>query len=248
MLNSPPAAKGEVRVVTATALLIQHMDDGREDRVASHLSRRGFALDWRNVARGDPLPEPGAEYAAAVVYGGIQSVNDASRDAWMRAELQWIRAWVLEGRPYLGLCLGGQLLARSLGAEVGPHPDGLHEVGFVPIAPTDAAGDVLPGPLHVYQWHNEGFAVPDEGDLLATGDVYPNQAFRVGDRAFGLQFHPEATARMRGEWLDTSAHLLDAPGAHPRQRQERDARRFDGPMEAWLLDLIDDHILPADGT
>lgn len=234
--------------MAAAVLLIHHMDDGPEDRVASHLSRRGFALDWRNPARGDPFPEPGAAYAAAVVYGGIQSVNDAPRDAWMRAEIQWIRRWVLEGGPYLGLCLGGQLLARALGAEVGPHPGGLHEIGFVPIVPTDAGGDVLPGPLHVYQWHNEGFAVPDDGELLATGEVYPNQAFRVGDRAFGLQFHPEATASMRGEWLDASEHMLDAPGAHPRSRQERDARRFDGPMEDWLLALIDNHILPADGS
>ena len=232
--------------MTAAVLLIQHMEDGREDRVASHLSRRGFALDWRNPARGDALPEDGADYAGVVVYGGIQSVNDAPRDTWIRVELQWIRRWVLDGGAYLGLCLGGQLLARSLGAEVGPHPDGLHEIGFVPVAPTDAGGDVFPGPLHVYQWHNEGFTVPDGGELLARGEVYPNQAFRIGDRAFGLQFHPEATAHMRGEWLDASAHMLDSPGAHPRSRQESDARCFDEPMEDWLLALIDDHVLPTD--
>jgi GMP synthase (glutamine-hydrolysing) len=232
--------------VTATVLLIQHMDDGRDDRVAGHLSRRGFTLEWCNPARGDPLPEAGGGYAAAVVYGGIQSANDAPRDAWMRAEIEWIRRWVLDGGAYLGLCLGGQLLARALGAEVGPHADGLHEIGFVPVQPTAAGLDVFPGPLHVYQWHNEGFTVPDGGELLARGEVFSNQAFRVGDGAFGLQFHPEATARMRGEWLDASAHTLVAPGAHPRARQERDARRFDEPMEDWLLGFIDGHVLPID--
>lgn len=233
--------------MTDVILLIQHMDDRRDDRVARHLSRRGFALDWRSPARGDPLPEAVAGYAATVVYGGIQSVNDAPREAWLRRELEWIRRWALDERPYLGLCLGAQLLARALGAEVGPHPDGLHEIGFVAVEPTAAGRDVLSGGLHVYQWHNEGFAIPDGGELLARGDVYPNQAFRAGDRAFGLQFHPEATACMRGEWLDASAHMLDAPGAHSRARQERDARRFDAPMEDWLLGFVDDHVLPADG-
>ena len=85
---------------------------------------------------------------------------------------------------------------------------------------------------------------PDGAELLATGEVFPNQAFRVGRRAFGLQFHPEATARMRGEWFEASAHMLSAPGAHPRRRQEADAERFDAPMEAWLKGLLDGHLLP----
>jgi GMP synthase (glutamine-hydrolysing) len=144
------------------------------------------------------------------------------------------------------LCLGAQLLARALGAHVGPHPGGLHEIGFVPVQPTHAGRRFFPGPLHVYQWHQEGFAVPDGGELLATGDVYPNQAFRAGKRAFGLQFHAEATAHMRAGWMDASAHMLNEPGAHGRERQEADAARFEQPMEDWLLSFIDSHLL-ADG-
>jgi GMP synthase (glutamine-hydrolysing) len=225
-------------------LLIQHMDDGRDDRVATHLSRRGFALEWCNPAGGDPLPEPSDRYAAAVVYGGIQSVNDAERLAYLRAELDWIQRWIAADRPYLGLCLGGQLLARAMGARIAPHPEGLHEIGFVRVEPTEQGRRYLQAPLHVYQWHQEGFERPDGAELLATGQVFPNQAFRVGRRAFGLQFHPEATARMRGEWFEASGHMLSAPGAHPRRRQEADAARFDAPMEAWLKGLLDGHLLP----
>ncbi len=225
-------------------LLIEHMDDGRRDRVARHLSHRGFALHWCNPARGDALPALGEEWAAVVVYGGIQSVNDSEVHSYIRAELDWIGRWVADDRPYLGLCLGGQLLARALGAPVGPHPQGLHEIGFVPLRPTRLGECVFPDSLHVYQWHNEGFEVPEGGALLATGEVYPNQAFRVGRRAFGLQFHPETTQQMREEWLDASAHMLDAPGAHDRERQTADAARFEKPMADWLLNLVDEHLLP----
>jgi GMP synthase (glutamine-hydrolysing) len=180
-----------------------------------------------------------------VVYGGIQSVNDAERHAYLRAELDWIRRWIVDDHPYLGLCLGGQLLARALGARVGPHPEGLHEIGFVPVQATIAGRRFFPASLHVYQWHREGFAIPDGAERLATGRVYPNQAFRVGRRAFGLQFHPEATPQMRGEWLDSAGHMLNEPGAHGRERQEADAKCFDRPMEDWLLTFVDRHLLPA---
>ena len=88
--------------------------------------------------------------------------------------------------------------------------------------------------------------MPDGCELLAAGEVFPYQAFRFGRRAFGLQFHPETTAQMRGEWMNDSEHLLNAPGAHPRARQESDARRFDGPMEDWLTSLLDTQLLSGD--
>ena len=161
----------------------------------------------------------------------------------MRAEMAWIRRWALDERPYLGLCLGAQLLAAALGGRVAPHPRGVHEIGFFPVRPTAAGAGVLPDPLHVYQWHNEGFGIPDGAELLAEGDVFPNQAFRYGSRAFGLQFHPEATGPMRREWLAASPHVLSAPGAHDPHRQARDARRFDRPMAAWLTGFIDGALL-----
>lgn len=232
--------------MSGTVLLIQHMDDGRDDRLARHLFRRGFALDWRNPARGDALPRSAQDYAAAVVYGGSQSANDADALDWMAAEIAWIARWVDAGRPYLGLCLGGQLLARALGAKVRAHPGGLHEIGFVRVSPSGKSAPILEAPLHVYQWHREGFEVPAGGELLASGEDFASQAFRVGRCAYALQFHAEATARMRRAWLDSAGHMLSAPGAHARERQEADARRYDRPMQAWFTRFIDTHLLPVD--
>jgi GMP synthase (glutamine-hydrolysing) len=179
-----------------------------------------------------------------VVYGGSQSVNEAEQHAYLRAELDWIQSWVADERPYLGLCLGAQLLARALGAGVGPHPGGLHEIGFVPVQATPSGQRFFPGPLHVYQWHYEGFSIPDGGELLATGETFPNQAFRVARRAFGLQFHAEATPQMRNQWLDAAGAALSKPGAHGRERQLEDAKRFEQPMADWLLGFIDHQLLP----
>ena len=100
-------------------LLIQHMDDGGSDRVACHLTDRGFVLHWCNPSRGDALPLPGEEFAAVVVYGGIQSVNDAERQAYIRAELDWIQRWVADHRPYLGVT-GAGVRTCCLPATMGP--------------------------------------------------------------------------------------------------------------------------------
>ena len=96
-----------------------------------------------------------------------------------------------------------------------------------------------PGRTHVYQWHKEGFDVPDGAELLARGPTFPNQAYRYGRNAYGIQFHPEVTAKVLLRWIEEAGHMLDEPGAHAAARQRADAARYDQPMVQWLDGFFD---------
>jgi GMP synthase (glutamine-hydrolysing) len=215
-------------------LLIVQMPEARDDRVSRWFARQGYKLDRRHVAEGEPLPAPDADYAAAVVYGGPQSANDGPEKPYIDDQLGFIRDWTTRGKPFLGLCLGAQLLAKAHGGRVGPHEDGLCEIGYYPVTPTDAGRNFMPEPMHVYHWHGEGFEVPEGGECLVTGETFPNQAFRWGRHAYGLQFHPETTVPIFSTWMEEAPHMLDWPNAQPRADQFRAALEHDDRLAEWL--------------
>lgn len=216
------------------ALLVIQMQNARDDRVSRWLKRAGYELDYRLVANGDSLPDPAEDYAIAVVYGGPQSANDSDSKPYIADQLEFIRGWSDRGKPLLGLCLGAQLLAKAYGGEVTHHPEGLNEIGYAPIEPTEPGRELFSEPMHVYHWHTEGFEVPAEGELLARGQVFPNQAFRIGAHAYGLQFHPETTVPIFSSWMTEAGHMLSLPGAQPREAQFRDALKHDDRLADWL--------------
>ena len=234
----------ERKLMSGKILLVRHMPNGREDRVIQELARRGFELEMVNVAEGQELP-PQELHDAAVIYGGSQMVEQAEELPYLRDELRWIEGWLKTEKPLLGICLGSQLLAHCLGGAVGPHREGLSEIGFYPVTPTEAGRLLIPQDLMVYHWHLQGFEVPRSAEVLAQGETFENQAFRYG-RAYGLQFHPEITAEIQEAWLEEASHMLEHPGAHPRERQLADARRYLAPLGDWLSDFLDHWLSPAD--
>jgi len=202
-------------------LLILHQEHSSPGRVGQTLAKLGYPLDIRRPRFGDPLPETMDEHAGAAIFGGPQSANDD--EEFLRREIDWIGVPLRDKKPYLGICLGAQMMARHLGASVYPHPQGHAEVGYYPIRPTEAGRKLCADwPDHVYQWHREGFDLPSGSELLAEGDAFSVQAFRHGT-GYALQFHPEVTHAMMYRWLVRGAHRMELPGA--KQRHEHIADR-----------------------
>jgi len=150
-----------------------------------------------------------------------------------------LRAFVEAGVPFLGLCLGAQLLTRAVGGQVGPHPEGLVEVGYVGIEPTPAGEPWFRGPMKVYEWHREGMTLPNCCEVLATNERYPVQAFRYGASAFGFQFHPEVTLEMKGIWTLSAAERLKSPGAQQRGVHLSMHALYDPPIDRWIDGFLD---------
>jgi GMP synthase (glutamine-hydrolysing) len=218
-------------------LIVLHQETSTPGRIGNALRALGYRLDIRRPRFGDALPDTLAEHAGVVVFGGPMSANDP--DDYIRREIDWIAVPLLEQRPYLGICLGAQLLARQLGARVVPHPQGRVEMGFYPIRPTQAGLRLCTRwPDQVYHWHGEGFGLPAGSELLAEGDDFPVQAFRYGN-AFGVQFHPDVTTRMMCRWTTVGAERLVLLGAQPRAQHFAGRACYDLAERLWLKHFLD---------
>jgi GMP synthase (glutamine-hydrolysing) len=217
-------------------LIVLHQEHSTSGRVGYALQRFGYALDVRRPRFGDSLPETMNAHAAAIIFGGPMSAND--EDEFIRREIDWISVPLKDNKPFLGICLGAQICARSLGARVRPHPQGQAEIGYYPIRPTAAGLSVVdPWPEQVYQWHREGFGLPEGAELLAESDMFEVQAFRYG-RAFALQFHPDVTHLMMHKWTTRGHERLELPGAKPRAAHFADRWVYDYSARAWLNDFL----------
>lgn len=224
-------------LMTDPILVVLHQEHSTPGRVGHALQKLGFALDVRRPRFDDPLPTTMERHLGAIIFGGPMSANDA--DDFIRREIDWISVPLRESKPFLGICLGAQMLARQLGARVSLHPNGHAEIGYYPIRPTSAGLAVCASwPDHVYQWHREGFDLPRDTELLAEGDTFPIQAFRHGT-AFGLQFHPDVTHATMCRWTTRGHERLALPGAKPRAAHFADRAVHDWAARAWLTAFLD---------
>src|SRR5262245_12080624 len=162
--------------MTRTILIVLHSETSTPGRIGLMLREKGYALDIRRPCLGDALPETLAEHGGAVIFGGPMSANDS--DDFIKREIDWIGVPLTEKVPFLGVCLGAQMMAKHLGATVGFHPEEFVEIGYYSIAPTEAGAALGPWPSHVYHWHREGFMLPHGAERLATGECFENQAYR----------------------------------------------------------------------
>ncbi len=191
------------------ALVLQHIACEPPGVYEDVLLERGATIDRVELDEGEPLPD-WRGFDLIVAMGGPMSVNDEREHPWLVDEKLLIRDAVSAGTGFWGACLGVQLLASSLGARV--HAGATPEVGVLPVTLTDegAADPVLSGlprELPTLQWHGDTFDLPQGAVRLAGSPVYPNQAFRWGRAAYGVQFHLEVTGSMAREWAQVPAYV-----------------------------------------
>ncbi|UDL96449.1 glutamine amidotransferase [Lichenihabitans sp. PAMC28606] len=213
-------------------LIILHQPTSTPGRIGRLLRGLGYRLDIRRPVLGDPLPDTMKHHAGAIIFGGPMSANDP--DPFIRTEIDWIKVPLRENAPFLGVCLGAQMLASHFGQRIYPHPEGRVEIGYYPITPTPAAEAMFGGafPRRVYQWHNEGFDKPAGATLLATGLDFECQAFCHGP-AFAVQFHPEVTYAMMCKWTVMAAHRLTDLGARPARVHLEGWFQYDAAVARW---------------
>jgi GMP synthase-like glutamine amidotransferase len=180
---------------SATCLVVQHVEPEGPYTLAESLVAAGIDVDVRQLFRGDPLPANASGLDALVVMGGPMSAASDEVFPSRALECELLADAVARGVPTLGICLGAQLLALATGGSVHPGAAG-PEIGWGPVQTTAAAGaDRLfasaPARLTVLHWHGDTFGLPPSAVRLAGSAAYDNQAFRLGESAWGLQFHIE---------------------------------------------------------
>ncbi|WP_378947019.1 glutamine amidotransferase [Mesorhizobium sp. ANAO-SY3R2] len=217
-------------------LVVLHQEHSSAGRVGHVLVENGFDLDIRRPPLGDHLPETLDSHAGAVVFGGPMSAND--HHEFVRRETDWLAVPLRENRPFLGICLGAQMLVNHLGGRVAGHGEGLVEIGWYPIKATEEGRKLMHWPEMVYQFHREGFSLPGDAVLLASSETYPNQAFRYGDNAWGIQFHAELTRVMMHRWVVRGAERFVLPGAQPGRDHLGGRLIWDMHLKRWLDEFL----------
>ena len=205
---------------------LQHVPFEGLGSIETSLTAAGCQISCTRLYEDATFPDC-SEFDLLVVMGGPMSVNDEHEYPWLVPEKQFVRAAVSEGKRLLGICLGAQLIASSLGAPV--YASTHKEIGWYPISgttPSDNSAFRFPRELEVFHWHGETFDLPEDSVLLASSEGCKNQAFQIGTNIIGLQFHLETTPEsardlvahcgdelVPARYVQTQSEILQAPTA-----------------------------------
>jgi len=220
-------------------VLVRHGDDPPDDRVVTYLTQAGFTPDIRRPFRGESLGDVTDDVAGTVIYGGPYNVYDAALHPFLNEEYRWLGAALDAGIPVLGLCQGAQMIAYHQGEWAGAPESGLHEFGYYEITPTGADPGFMPGPLFFTQAHYHTFDLPKGAVHLARSASFENQAFRLGDKVYGFQFHPEQTIEGFRRWQNWPKANYGKPGAQDRETQTRLMLEHDAAQADWFYGFLE---------
>jgi GMP synthase-like glutamine amidotransferase len=209
-------------------LVIQHETEAPAGVVGEALDAAGAERVTVNPIAGEALPETPDGYAGVLLLGGPMSVAEDDAHPHYRTLFRLVRGFHEEGRPIFGICLGAQILARGLGSRV--YPQGGTEFGFQPVTLTEAG---LADPLFAglgpsvrpMQWHEDSFDLPAGAVLLAENAFCRNQAYRMGELSYGVQFHPEVNRQVLTGWVGHPAAVAASGWSDVARRMEDEMDR-----------------------
>ncbi len=200
-------------------LIVQHTHYEHPASIRRALESQGIPTLVAHVYKGAKLPTV-REISGMISMGGPMSVNDEKEHAWIAKECRLLRSAIEKELPVVGVCLGGQLIAKSLGVRVSknPRPEvGWHRIELNAKGLKDPIVSVAGPKPTVYHWHLENFELPPRAELLAHSTHCPRQAYRIGKKVYGFQFHPEADSQLLREWFladDTEESIQVLRGEH----------------------------------
>lgn len=229
--------------MTRKLILIRHHEKPDDDRVQTFAEANSLIPEGYRPYLGDTLPDLTSDIAGVVVFGGRQSAADFESYPYLADEMTFIQKVMASDLPLLGICLGAQLIIRSLGGQVGPLNGNLHEFGYYPVTPTPEGQDFLPDTLYVTEAHYHTFTLPEGVTQLARGENYANQAFRYGPKVYGVQFHPECTADIFRRWQVSEHAAYGKPGAQSREEQDRLMASHDAAQGEWFNGFLEELFL-----
>ena len=185
-------------------LVLQHIECEDLGTIANAMSQRGIGYKYVRLFDGEPVPSDPGNYSGMIILGGPMNVYEEDKFPYLKDEDILIKKAVKNDMPVLGICLGGQLIAKATGAKVkkGTKKEiGWYDLKLTKDSRQDKVFNSLPGTIKVFQWHGDTFDIPDGAVHLAGSELFSNQAYRVGSSIYGLQFHLEVTQEMINRWI-----------------------------------------------
>lgn len=202
-------------------LVLQHVECEDLGTIAAAMSSRGISYKYIRLFNDEPVPKDIDKHSGLIILGGPMNVYEEDKFPYLRDEDVLIKKAINMGRPVLGICLGSQLIAKAIGARVkkgGKKEIGWYKINLTKWGKEDKAFCNLPEELMVFQWHGDTFDIPESGIHLAGSELFLNQAYRIGDNVYGLQFHLEVTENIINNWIaEYQVELSTLDNINPEQ-------------------------------
>ena len=225
-------------------LYVLHQKTSVAGDIGNKFKERGYLEEIIRPPLGEKLPEDLSKYSAIVIFGGPMSVNDD--DQFIKDEIKWMEKVINSKIPFLGICLGAQILAKYLGCDVVKNENDLAEIGFYRIKPVGEGDNIFKNQNVFYQFHTEGFELPEGCQLLARGEIFKNQAFRY-ENCYALQFHPEVNMIVHLRWLFLvlikKPKVLFINGSQNLFYQLYLRLKYNKSVSIWLDSFLDNYLL-----